>query len=55
MLTLWTTENKDVLSSKRLALELKLPDRSFVYFKNNNGCRIQPCGTPAWTSVHDKF
>ena len=23
--------------------------------KNNNGVRIDPCGTPAWTLVHEEF
>ena len=46
----WITENKDVLSAKRLVFEDNPSDRSLIYIRNNNGPRMEPWGTPALTS-----
>ena len=37
------------------SLEDKLWDKSFIKIKNKSGTKIDPCGTPAWTSVQGKF
>ena len=46
------TKNRDVSSANSFALENRSPDKSFIYIKNNNGPKMEPCGTPALTFRH---
>ena len=40
---------------KGFPLEVKLSDKSFIQFNNNNAPRTYPCGTPSWILARDKF
>ena len=48
----WTTENREVSSAKSLGFYHKSLDKSLMKIKNNEGPRIEPCGTPALTAAH---
>ena len=45
---------KLVSSAYKIGLDLSdtLLERSLIYIKNNNGPRMEPCGTPCCTSFH---
>ena len=43
------TENRDVSSVNNFALEGSLPDKSFLYIKDNNDPKMEPLWTPAVT------
>jgi len=45
---------KLVSSANKIGLDLSdtLWERSIIYIKNNNGPRMEPCGTPCCTSFH---
>ena len=47
--TSWVTENKDVSSANSLTLDDKLSGRPLIQIRNNNGPKVDPCGTPAFT------
>ena len=43
----FTIEEIDPSSAKSFTFDMKLLGRSFMYIKNSNGSRIDPCSTPA--------
>ena len=47
--TSWVTENKNISSVNSLTLNDALSDKSLVSIRNNNGPKIDPCGTPVFT------
>ena len=51
----FTIEKIDVSSAKRLTFDIKLLGRSFMYIKNSNGPKIDPCGTLALISSQWEF
>ena len=46
---------KLVSSTKSLTEELLSTTMSLIYKRNRRGTRIEPCGTPALTEVHENF
>ena len=51
---MWFAIIKLVSSANKIGLDLSdtLLERSLIYIKNNNGQRMEPCGTPCCTSFH---
>ena len=41
-------------SAKSFGFVLRLSDKSLIYIRKNNGPKIEPCGTPASTLVHEE-
>ena len=50
----WTTENREVPSASNFGVQVKPSDKSLISIRKNNGPRIDPWGTPAWTLVQDE-
>ena len=52
----FTIEKIEISSAKSLAFDIKLLGRSFfIYFKSNNGPKIDHCGMPALISSKWEF
>ena len=48
-------KNRCISSAKSFTFDIKLLGRSFMYIKNSNGPKIDPCGTPALIISQRKF
>ena len=49
-----TTENREISSAKSFTVDSMFSEKSFMYIRKNNGPRIDPCGTPAFTGSHSE-
>ena len=45
--------NIDVSSAKSLTVDFTLSDKTLMYLRENKEPSIDPCGTPALTSVQE--
>ena len=53
--TLKTAENNEVSSAKSFAPDEKSSVKSLIYIENRGGIKIDPWGTPALISAHEKI
>ena len=51
---LFTTEKRDISSTKSLQFDKRLLGKSFTWMENNKGSTIKPCGTPAVALSQDE-
>ena len=49
-----TTANRDVSSANNLAFDCNSLGKSLIYIRKSSGPKIDPCGTPARTGVHEE-
>ena len=52
---LFAIEKIDASSAKSFTFDIKLLGRSFIYIKNSNGPKIDPCGPPALINFQRDF
>ena len=48
----WIMENNDVSSANSFTVDIMSSDRSLMYIRKKSGPKMDPCGTPAFTSNH---